>query len=174
MTISELGSLGEFVSALAVLITLIYLSVQVRQAKREAMTTQAQLRQDSGRAMLMQLTQPALGSLIAEVNAKTGHTLGWQVALERELGLQPEQAYRLAWWCYVQLRYFETYISLEDAPTGRFRNNVKLMFAQPFVRVWWRDGRHFFKPESVAVFDEIVREVEEEAGNDPVQEAASY
>ena len=64
MTISELGSLGEFVSALAVLITLIYLSVQVRQAKREAVTTQAQLRQDSGRAMLMQLTQPALGSLI--------------------------------------------------------------------------------------------------------------
>ena len=82
MTISELGSIGELVSGLAVLVTLIYLSVQVRQAKLEAVTAQAQLRQDSGRAMLMHLTQPALGSLIAAVNAKTGHTMHWQVQAE--------------------------------------------------------------------------------------------
>ena len=45
MTISELGSLGEFVSGFAVLATLIYLSIQVRQAKREAVIAQVQSRQ---------------------------------------------------------------------------------------------------------------------------------
>jgi len=36
MTIQELGALGEFVGSIAVLITLIYLSVQVRQNTRHA------------------------------------------------------------------------------------------------------------------------------------------
>lgn len=162
MTISELGSLGEFVSAFAVVVTLIYLSVQVRQAKREAATAQAQLRQDSGRALLMHLTQPALGSLIAEVNAETGYTHSFQGSLEKKLGLNCEKAHRLAQWCYVLVRYFETYISLEAAPTQRFRNNLKVNFRQPFFRVWWTDARGFFKPEMVALIDEVIREIEEE------------
>jgi hypothetical protein len=33
MTIDQLGSIGEFLSALAVLVTLVYLSIQVRQLK---------------------------------------------------------------------------------------------------------------------------------------------
>jgi hypothetical protein len=35
MTISELGSLGEFISSIAVLITLVYLAVQVRHLREE-------------------------------------------------------------------------------------------------------------------------------------------
>ena len=34
MTLEQLGSLGEFISAVAVLATLVYLAVQVRQAKK--------------------------------------------------------------------------------------------------------------------------------------------
>jgi hypothetical protein len=37
MSISELGSLGEFVSSIGVLITLVYLAVQVRHSKHIAM-----------------------------------------------------------------------------------------------------------------------------------------
>ncbi len=37
MSISELGSIGEFISGLAVLITLIYLAVQVRQTRKVVM-----------------------------------------------------------------------------------------------------------------------------------------
>ncbi len=163
MTISELGSIGEFVSAFAVLVTLIYLSVQVRQAKREAAIAQAQLRQDSGRAMLMHLTEPGLSSLIAETNSKSGHTHEFQVSIERELGLDPEEAHRLSQWCFVVLRYFETYFSLETAPTERLRNNVKVNLQQPFFRLFWRDAHDFFKPEMVVLIDEIIREIEEEA-----------
>ena len=37
MSISELGSLGELISSIVVLITLIYLAVQVRSTKKIAM-----------------------------------------------------------------------------------------------------------------------------------------
>ena len=42
MTIMELGALGEFVSSLAVLITLVYLAVQVRQTKRAVQSSSHQ------------------------------------------------------------------------------------------------------------------------------------
>ena len=39
MSIQELGSMGEFVGAIAVLITLIYLSIQTRLTRRAAEET---------------------------------------------------------------------------------------------------------------------------------------
>jgi hypothetical protein len=36
VTISELGSLGEFISSIAVLVTLVYLAIQVRHARAES------------------------------------------------------------------------------------------------------------------------------------------
>jgi len=48
MTISDLGSLGEFVSSFAVLITLVYLAVQTRQART---ATQASVVWERARAM---------------------------------------------------------------------------------------------------------------------------
>ena len=163
MTLSELGSLGELISAFAVLVTLVYLSVQVRQAKIAAETSQAQLRQDSGRALLMNLSDPDLGALAAKANELTGHTHKFAVSLERELGLAPEEAYRLGNWCYVITRYFETYISLESELSRRVRANIEVNFAQPFFRIWWRDGRGFFLDETVARIDEIIREIEADA-----------
>ena len=111
----------------------------------------------------MQLTDPDLSSLVAETNSKSGHTHGFQVSIERELGLNPEEAHRLSQWCFVVLRYFETYFSLETAPTERLRNNVKVNLQQPFFRLFWRDARGFYKPEMVALVDEVIREIEEEA-----------
>jgi hypothetical protein len=173
VTIAELGSLGELVSGVAVLVTLIYLAHQVRQAKREAMIAQAQIRQDSGQSMLLESTRPALGSLIAEVNAKTGHTYVFQQSLEKELGLNHEQAYRLGQFCYVLMRYFETYLALESSPSARFRRNVKVNIAQPFVRVWWQDGRSAFQPRTIALIDELIREIEEEAEDGPTSPASA-
>ena len=35
MTIMELGALGEFVSGIVIIVTLVYLTLQIRQVKRE-------------------------------------------------------------------------------------------------------------------------------------------
>ena len=39
MTVTELGSVGEFVSAIAILITLIYLAIQIRRNRRETVAS---------------------------------------------------------------------------------------------------------------------------------------
>ena len=66
MTISELGSLGEFIGSIAVLITLIYLAVQVRQNTRHA---QAQMGHDGWLANTQDETAK-LGDNAAETLAK--------------------------------------------------------------------------------------------------------
>ena len=66
MTISELGSLGEFIGSIAVLITLIYLAVQVRQNTRHA---QAQMGHDGWLANTQDETAK-LGDRAAETLAK--------------------------------------------------------------------------------------------------------
>ncbi len=48
MSIMELGALGEFVAALAVLITLIFLTVQVRYARQESARALMQSRTENG------------------------------------------------------------------------------------------------------------------------------
>ena len=42
MTIQELGSIGEFISSIAVLLTLIYLAVQVRQTRNATIASTMQ------------------------------------------------------------------------------------------------------------------------------------
>jgi hypothetical protein len=52
MSIIELGALGEFVAAIAVLVTLIYLALQVRHGV-SAFNTTNQFRTQHGRAILV-------------------------------------------------------------------------------------------------------------------------
>jgi len=61
MTIMELGALGEFVGAIAVVVTLIYLAVQIRQntnameeSKRLALAQTYQMRADALQEMLVE------------------------------------------------------------------------------------------------------------------------
>lgn len=61
MTLTELGSLGEFLGSIAVLATLVYLSVQIRQntksmneSKKLALAQTYQMRADALQAMLVQ------------------------------------------------------------------------------------------------------------------------
>ena len=51
MSIMELGALGEFVAALAVLVTLVYLTIQIRHTRKE-----------SGRAVLQSRAEMAIGT----------------------------------------------------------------------------------------------------------------
>jgi len=66
MTISELGSIGELIGSIAVLVTLIYLAVQVRQNTRHV---QAQMGHDGWLANIQDETAK-LGDEAAETLAK--------------------------------------------------------------------------------------------------------
>ena len=75
MTVMELGALGEFVGAIAVVATLVYLAVQIRQntrameeTKRLALAQTYQMRADALASMLTQAaTSDQLGSIIVKL-----------------------------------------------------------------------------------------------------------
>ncbi len=57
MTLSDLASLGSFVSGIAVLVSLIYLALQIRQNTRTQRVTAHQNRQDFAQQFLLKLSE---------------------------------------------------------------------------------------------------------------------
>ena len=71
MTIMELGALGEFLGAIGVIATLVYLAVQVRQnthsievSQRLALAQTYQLRSDALQTMLVKAASSKIGGII--------------------------------------------------------------------------------------------------------------
>jgi len=75
MTITELGALGEFVGAIGVVITLIYLAIQIRQntrameeSRRLALAQTYQLRADALQDMLVRAANSEhVGPILAKL-----------------------------------------------------------------------------------------------------------
>ena len=63
--IELLGNLGEFVGSIAVLATLVYLAVQVRQTRDVVVASTHQARSDSGRDITLSM---AASAELAELN----------------------------------------------------------------------------------------------------------
>lgn len=76
MTLIELGALGEFVGAIAVIATLVYLAVQIRQntrsldaSQRLALAQTYQMRSDALQTMLVQAASSEIGGIISKASA---------------------------------------------------------------------------------------------------------
>ncbi len=75
MTLMELGALGEFVGAIAVVVTLVYLSIQIRQntrsmqeSRRLALAQTYQMRADALQEMLVQAADSEhIGPIISKL-----------------------------------------------------------------------------------------------------------
>lgn len=82
-TIQMLGSIGEFVGAIGVVVTLVYLSIQVRHS-REAMEANTKSMDESRRAMVAQSTQARSFRRAdrAERLAESGHIARIRVQLD--------------------------------------------------------------------------------------------
>jgi len=75
MTIMELGAIGEFLGAIGVIVTLIYLSVQIRQnthamdeGRKLALAQTYQMRSDALQQMTVTAATTEIGSIIARLN----------------------------------------------------------------------------------------------------------
>jgi hypothetical protein len=68
-TIQDLGALGEFIGSMAVLTTLIYLSIQVRQARLEQQRAVLEARTEAVRDSYLRVaTSPSLASAAVKLN----------------------------------------------------------------------------------------------------------
>ena len=155
MTIGELGNIGEFVSAIGVIVTLVYLAIQIRQSNKLAITSAYQARADAN----INLVATALQSP------------GGAVALNKCLADQPlddaERAF-VDWYAEATLVYYENnhfqycagQISEEhwQATVGSIRRFLALRTS----REYWQRNAGTYRDSFRAVVDQIVGEVSNE------------
>ena len=69
MTLSDLGSIGEFVSSLAVVVSLIYVAIQIRQNSRETRLASQQRALEASRDMIARMATKEASELFAKGHA---------------------------------------------------------------------------------------------------------
>ena len=135
MTIMELGALGEFLGSIAVLATLVYLSVQIRQntrsmgeSKKLALAQTYQMRSDALQMMLVQAADSEhIGPIISKL---TGAGYPEDIGALEQLSKVERQRFRL-WqiaqethWDNMFFQYQQGFID-EEYYRDSFRERVR-------------------------------------------------
>ena len=109
MTIMELGALGEFLGAIGVIATLVYLAVQVRQnthsleiSQRPALAQTYQMRSDALQTMLVKAASSKVGGIIHKVVEA-----GYPEDLAALDALTPEERTRFRQWHIAQQAHWD-------------------------------------------------------------------
>jgi hypothetical protein len=110
MTIMELGALGEFIGAIAVVVTLAYLAIQIRQnthameeGKRLALAQTYQMRADALQQMLVQASESEyIGPIIVKLNLA-----GYPADVASLDVLTPEERGRFRQWQIAQQTHWD-------------------------------------------------------------------
>ena len=132
MSLEDLGNIGEFVAAVAVVISLIYLAVQIRQntATVRASTHQSIVRE--GRE---------LHSLVVP-NDTVAHIVF--AGLQDWSDLSPEEQFRLhlttrSFFAFYEDTYLQMRRNVLDPDTWRSRRTMLVeLLDQPGARRWWK------------------------------------
>ena len=138
MSIQELGSIGEFISSIAVLITLIYLAVQVRQSRNATVASTMQ----TNRLQFQNIMIANRDSQIAPIIIKA----------DRGESLSDEEEYRLS--NHINLQWnllYSEYVQLQIGYTAGWAPSDKLALKKIFSRYdgraaeWWdKTGREIY------------------------------
>ncbi len=134
MTIQELGSIGEFVAAIATLATLLYLAIQIRQNTRSVRAA----------------SYHAINGMLVSINQSIAENA--EVARIEMIGgddptaLSDEERRRFAYLLANRFRLFDSLYYqfrlglLEERMWKAYRRVITQYLSQPGVAVWWRSG----------------------------------
>jgi len=148
MSLSDLAALGSFVSGVAVLVSLVYVALQVRQAEKNQ---QASIRQTrSGRTIDLILW--AADSLSDEILTKTPEDLSG-ADLQRVV-----MFWRASFYNWEDTFYQHRDGLLSDQALSTITHNLRSVAGGISLRAQWRLQRRTFGPEFVAWLDAIFRE----------------
>jgi len=148
MTIENLGNIGEFVSGLAVVVSLLYVAYELRSSTRTVRASSAALSQDS---------LASINDLLASNPELAGI---WARAGERGTleGLKPDEALRVVVFLRANMQRFESMYFryeaglLEERIWKVRREWLAGFLLNPLVAEWWRTDRDssLFTPDFIA------------------------
>jgi hypothetical protein len=138
MSLEDLGNIGEFVAAIAVVISLVYLAIQIRQNTHSvrSSTFQAAIR-DNTEIIDPLLRDPELNRI-------------WYEGIRDFDSLSTEERRLFATYMTTALLRLENLVyqsrcgALDPESWEGTRGNFKNTFSQPGTRVWWKRARHIF------------------------------
>ena len=156
------GALGEVLGSIAVFLTLGYLAVQVRYARREVQRSISQSRADNVLDLLLnRADNERLTGLNSRANKRLmGQPIPFVNELVARTGLSEEEAYRLfseqmAWWNYRSqvIAYID---ELPDGERIQFDAAIRRFFGHPVARLWYQTLRPTLSPEAVRYVDDVM------------------
>ena len=164
MTLSDLASLGSFVSGLAVLISLIYLAVQVRQNRKHTAAQVSQSRVDLGlQQQNIFLSDPAVVDLM--LRAARGDT-----DLTDNEGLRFFfLASNMFLICEDEYRQYKAGLISEERHKG-YVKRMSQTFRLPGYRAMWGGQRPGFESDFQAFIDALVEQGRKQKGSQSPRE----
>ena len=147
MTFQDFGSIGELIAAVATVLTLGYLAVQLRQNTR---VLRSQTFQQS--SMDMSITANAISSSadLATIIVKASEGVG---------ALSPEERVRFHFWMLVAIRRFEAiyvqgvYGSIDSVRIEGFERSIISLLSTGGAAEWWQSTKSAFSSDFVIYAD---------------------
>ncbi len=137
MSIMELGALGEFLGVFALVATLIYLSVQVREAKDQSEQAVVEARSSGARELMTALaTSDGLSAAFCRANDILGVSDGTVDAELNSRGVDAQDALRLTYWW--QARWLADFTEFEGI-SNKAKNDPRLLatYGAGLGRLYW-------------------------------------
>ena len=151
MTLSDVASIGSLISGLAVLISLVYLSLQVRQSERNQRASIRQGRTTRVIDLNVALLEPSVAVAMSK-----GHS-GAEDISETQLQ-QFRFWYRATFYMAEDTFYQHKDRLLNESAFGTSLAGWKIVLTSPGVRVMWKGLRSGFDGEFVEFMDKLLAE----------------
>lgn len=155
MTLQDLGSIGEFVAAIATLVTLVYLALQIRQNTRSIRTSAYQ---ETSRDIAESIDRLATDPEIARI---------WLAGARDYESLSREDRQRFGFYLTAVMRRYENLlyqaeeVPLDPAAWEGVRELFLHTMSRPGVASWWKISHHLFNRQ---LRDVVEREVAKRRG----------
>jgi hypothetical protein len=158
LSLSDLASIGSFVSGIAVLASLLLLYVQLRQVAEQVRQAEKNQRAAIGQGRTNRMVEISLRA------AEPGLLPALTKAGSNAADITPEHLFQYFHYSRaIFLNAEDTYYQhahglLEDEPFAGFVNAISATMADPSMRYMWRRGHALYGPEFVRWIDGLVEQ----------------
>jgi hypothetical protein len=151
MSIQELGSLGELIAAVATVLTLVYLAMQISQNTRAV------------KASVLEATGSRSSDLAKFVANDPELTRIIMIAMTTSTELEELDKYRLQLVFQAAMRSYEMTVAhhvtnfLDSTQYAGLRNNVRGWVGASYFAAWWENAQANFSAELRALVEEELK-----------------
>ncbi len=155
MTLSQLADVGELLGGIAVVASLVYLAVQIRQNTRTVRGSTLHHNTELWNSMFFRLAEP-------------GTAQAYVAGMAANRDIRPLHYTQFFFVCRAMFLAFENQYYqmrqgvLDPETYAAYQRSISTQFlAFPGFRVWWRQSRSVFSPPFVAHIDAMIADVPE-------------